>query len=325
MKTTTKFGLGLAALGRPGYINIGHGEDLEEDYSVSVMERRTHKVLDAAWDAGVRYFDCARSYGRAEEFLGKWISTKGIAPDDISVGSKWGYTYTAAWRVQAPEGVAHEVKRHELRVLEGQYAASVKLLGPHLKLYQIHSATPESGVLKNKDVLASLWRLKQSGMQIGLSVSGPNQSATVDQAIAIEFDDVRLFDSVQATWNLLETSAGQSLASAHECGLKVIVKEGLANGRLTSRNVAADFGKKLASLKKVADERGTTVDALSLAAVANQPWVTTVLSGASTVEHLQSNLLAANVVWDNELTEKLGSLVEAPDEYWRRRSELAWN
>ena len=162
-------------------------------------------------------------------------------------------------------------------------------------------------------------------MRIGLSVSGPNQSATVDQAIGIETGGMLLFDSVQATWNLLENSVGQSLRSAHEAGLNVIVKEGLANGRLTARNVAPDFAEQLSSLKQIASERETTVDALALAAVAGQNWVTTVLSGASTVEHLQSNLAASNVDWNDELAKRLEPLVEAPDEYWSRRSELAWN
>ena len=62
-------GLGLAALGRPGYINLGHAADLHADYDVAAMEGRAHAVLDAAHAAGVRYFDAARSYGRAEEFL----------------------------------------------------------------------------------------------------------------------------------------------------------------------------------------------------------------------------------------------------------------
>ena len=322
---TSKFGLGMAALGRPGYINIGHAEDLEQDYSISGMKRRAHTVLDAAWESGVRYFDCARSYGRAEEFLGGWILGKGIDPEDITVGSKWGYTYTAAWRVQTPDGVAHEVKRHELNLLQGQYRASAKWLGPHLKLYQIHSATPESGVLENNEVLECLNRLKQIGMQIGLSVSGPNQSATIDQAISIEFDGERLFDSVQATWNVMETSAGEALQAAHQSGVKVIVKEGLANGRLTSRNADPGFGKKLSLLKEIADELGTSVDALALAAIASRSWVTTVLSGSSTVEHLKSNLAAANVDWDDELLQRLKPLVEPADKYWRCRSELAWN
>lgn len=66
--SVSRMGLGLAALGRPGYINIGHADDLRHDYDIDAMRERAHVVLDAAWDAGVRYFDVARSYGRGEEF-----------------------------------------------------------------------------------------------------------------------------------------------------------------------------------------------------------------------------------------------------------------
>src|SRR3954471_14316652 len=96
----SRIGLGLAALGRPGYINLGHAADLGGEHEVTAMEARAHAVLDAAWDAGVRYYDAARSYGRAEEFLARWLAARRIDPEGVAVGSKWGYTYTAGWRVE---------------------------------------------------------------------------------------------------------------------------------------------------------------------------------------------------------------------------------
>ena len=60
--SVTPIGLGLAALGRPGYINLGHGDDLNYDHDVTAMEAQAHRVLDSAWDVGIRYFDAARSY-----------------------------------------------------------------------------------------------------------------------------------------------------------------------------------------------------------------------------------------------------------------------
>ena len=222
-----KIGLGLAALGRPGYINLGHAEDLNSNYGIGTMRRNAHAVLDTAWELGVRYFDAARSYGRAEEFLADWIQDRNIGRDEIQVGSKWGYTYTAAWQVTPPTGVEHEVKRHDLRVLQTQFQASINHFSDHLGLYQIHSATKDSGVLENREVLERLNGLRQSGIKIGLSVSGVNQSETIDQALTIRFDDELLFGSVQATWNLLETSATESLKKAHGAGVDVIVKESL--------------------------------------------------------------------------------------------------
>src|SRR5215207_8243684 len=81
----TAIGLGLAALGRPGYITLGHADDLQGDYSVATMQAHTHAMLDHAWAAGIRYFDAARSYGRAEEFLGSWLRQRTFGVDDRPV------------------------------------------------------------------------------------------------------------------------------------------------------------------------------------------------------------------------------------------------
>ncbi len=147
-RATAEVGLGLAALGRPGYINLGHGRDVE-DLAVERMERAAHDVLDAAYEEGVRAFDAARSYGRAEAFLASWLERRGLAPGDVQVSSKWGYSYTAGWRVDADE---HEVKELTAAQLRRQWRESSALLGDHLGLYQIHSATIESGVLEDREV-----------------------------------------------------------------------------------------------------------------------------------------------------------------------------
>jgi aryl-alcohol dehydrogenase-like predicted oxidoreductase len=303
-------GLGLAALGRPGYINLGHGEDLRGQTDVDAMERNAHEVLDAALDGGVRYFDAARSYGKAEAFLASWLERRGLDPGEVTVGSKWGYTYTAGWEVDADPP---EVKDLTAATLRRQLAESRAILGPHLRLYQIHSATLESGVLEDRDVLEELSRMREEGLAIGVSVTGPQQAETIRHAL-----EVGGFDTVQATWNLLERSAGPALAEAHGAGLGVLVKEVLANGRLTARG-----GDSL--LTEVAAERGTTPDALAFAAVLAQPWADVTLSGATTVEQLESNLAALDVGYDGELDRLLAPLTEEPDRYWSTRGALPWN
>ena len=303
-------GLGLAALGRPGYINLGHSGDVG-DTDVAAMERHGHGVLDAAYDGGVRYFDAARSYGRAEAFLASWLERRGLAPGDVTVGSKWGYTYTADWRIDADE---HEVKDLSAGTLRRQLGETRALLGEHLALYQIHSATIESGVLDDAEVREELARLREGGVRVGFTATGPRQAATIERAL-----EVGGFDAVQATWNLHERSATAALVAAHEAGLGVIVKEALANGRLTAR------GDADGRLTAAATERGTTPDALALAAVLAQPWADVVLSGAATVDTLRSNLAAIDAAWDAQAEEALAPLAEPAEEYWERRSELAWN
>jgi aryl-alcohol dehydrogenase-like predicted oxidoreductase len=315
-------GLGLAAVGRPGYINLGHGDDLGHQYAAGAMRRRAWMLLDAAWLAGVRYFDAARSYGRAEEFLAAWLNER--AAEGCVVGSKWGYTYTAGWAVNAD---VHEVKDHSLATLERQLGESVALLGSRLRLYQIHSATLVSGVLERVNVLDRLARLKDADppLRVGLTLSGPDSGEVLERALRIERSGQHLFDSVQATFNILEPSLAPLLSAAHADGMGVIVKEALANGRLTGRNREPDFAAKREVLCGTADRMGCTLDQLALAFVLDQPWADCVLSGATTLDQLRSNLGAAALTLDETARRSLRDLAEPPDRYWATRSALAWN
>jgi aryl-alcohol dehydrogenase-like predicted oxidoreductase len=320
--TVTRMGLGMAALGRPGYMTLGHAADLGQRYDPAVMEAHAHTVLDSAYKTGIRYFDVARSYGEAERFLASWLAARDMAPGRVTVGSKWGYTYTAGWQVEAEK---HEVKEHSLPVLRRQVGESKKLLGPHFVLYHIHSATLESGVLENTEVLHEMARLRSEGLCIGLSTTGARQADTLRRAMEIEFDGVPLFGCVQATWNVLEPSAGPALAEAHEAGLGVIVKEALANGRLTTRNDDPAFAPKRHVLEQTAARLGTSLDALSLAAVLAQQWPDVVLSGAATVEQVRSNAAALTVPWDAEAAATLARFAQEPKAYWSERAGLRWN
>jgi aryl-alcohol dehydrogenase-like predicted oxidoreductase len=318
----SRLGLGLAALGRPGYINLGHAEDLHGNYEVQTMHGRANAVLDAAWAGGVRYFDTARSYGRAESFLSSWLSSRRITPADVTVGSKWGYTYTGGWQVDADK---HEVKDHSATTLVRQLAESRELLGEHLRLYQIHSATLESGVLDNRGVHDELARQKATGLRIGLTLSGPHQGETLRRAISVTVKGEPLFDCVQATWNLLERSAEPALRAAHEAGMGVIVKEALANGRLTARNADPAFASSRRMLDGAAARLGVKLDGLALAAALACPWADVVLSGAATVEQFESNLAAFRVRWEDRIEDELRPVNEDPEKYWSVRGRLPWN
>jgi aryl-alcohol dehydrogenase-like predicted oxidoreductase len=268
---------------------------------VEAMRRRAHGLLDAAYAAGIRYVDAARSYGRAEEFLAGWLDARGLGRGELTVGSKWGYRYTADWRVGA---AVNEIKDHSLANLRRQVGESRTLLGDRLRLYQIHSATLESGVLDDANVVGELAALRETGLAIGLTVSGPRQA-----------DVVR---------NVLEPSVGPALAEAGEAGLAVIVKEAVANGRLVQRT-GSPGGEPPEIVRRVARRVGASADAVAIAAALAQPWRSVVLSGAVTVEQLESNLLAAELsLTPGDLVELVGA-AEAPARYWANRAGLAWS
>ncbi|MET8075962.1 aldo/keto reductase [Streptomyces sp. NPDC005303] len=313
---TAHIGLGLAAVARPGYINLGRDHDLglAETRTVDALRARTHELLDAAYAQGVRYFDVARSYGRSEEFLADWL-TKNPHIDDVVIGSKWGYTYTAGWTTDAEK---HEVKDHSVRTYDRQRAETAALLGERLDLYQIHSVTPESPALTDRELHARLAEAAAQGTTIGFSTSGPAQADAIRAALEVTVDGDPLFRTVQSTYNALETSAAPALAEAHDAGLTVIVKEGMANGRLAEAHAPE-------ALKAVAEETSLGCDAVALALVLRQPWVGVVLSGAATTGQLASNLHAAVVDLDDDQLSRLAAVVEEPRVYWERRGQLPWH
>jgi aryl-alcohol dehydrogenase-like predicted oxidoreductase len=308
----SRIGLGLAATGRPAYITTHRDADFGSDRTEAALRERTWQLLDAAYASGVRYVDVARSYGSAELFLGQWFSARGDA-DDLVVGSKWGYTYVGGWDVAAP---VQEVKDLSLSTFERQYRETNALIGDRLRLYQVHSLTVESGALESTALLAALAAHRSNGLLLGITTTGPAQADTVRRAFEVHVDGVQLFSSVQATWNLLEPSAGPALEEAHSGGWAVLVKEALANGRLTRYGDAGAPGTPFGNTAAAA---GVEPDALALAAVLAQPWVTVVLSGAASVDQLMSNLRAGDTP-----VGVLPGLAEPAAQYWATRSARPW-
>lgn len=324
----SRIGLGLAALGRPAYITGGRADDLP-DRSVGGLRARTRAMLDAAYQAGIRYFDAARSYGRAEEFLGGWLASRGHA--DAVAGSKWGYRYTGGWRLDAGP---HEIKEHSLAMFTAQLAETRAQLGGRLALYQVHSLTPDSGLLDDPALLAALERLRADGVLIGLTTSGPGQARTLRRALRVTVDGQPLFAAAQVTWNLLEPSVAAAAAEAAAGGCTILIKEALANGRLAAGRTAAGGAAAAggpaaagssaaagvpAGLAALAAARGVGPDAIAIAAALANPWASVVLSGAVTAGQLQSNLAALSAGDAGDL-----DLAEPPEAYWASRAGRRW-
>jgi aryl-alcohol dehydrogenase-like predicted oxidoreductase len=287
--------------------------DFGNDRSEHAFRVRTWELLDAAYAAGIRYVDVARSYGLAELFLSEWLAARADTAD-LVIGSKWGYTYVGAWDLAAP---VQEVKDLSAAAFERQYGETAALLGDRLCLYQVHSLTIESGALDDAPLLAALARRRDQGLLLGITTTGPKQAETIRRALEVRAGGLPLFSSVQATWNLLEPSAGPALAEASAAGWGVIVKEAVANGRLTP---AGDAGGPESVLSGIAAAWGYDVDALAIAAALAQPWGSIVLSGAATVDQLESNVRALEVA-----VPEIPDLAEPAEEYWSARSARPWS
>lgn len=313
----TRIGIGLAAIARPGYITLGRAQDLPER-SPEALYQRVAAVLDTARAAGVGYVDVARSYGRAEEFLARWLAERGVARHELSVGTKWGYRYTADWQVDA---AVHEEKELSPARFRQQLAESRSLLGDWLDLHQIHSATLSSGVLDDGALLEALVAARRRGdcRAVGLTLTGPESARTLERALAEYVCGEPVFDVVQATFNLLEPSLAPLLRTAHEAGLGVIAKEVFANGRLSEANRRAEDAELLRKLRE--RSAGVPLDQLAVAFARAHPFVDVVLSGAATPAQLESHLTAPALSLEPAAW---ADLAESPERYWAVRASLPW-
>ncbi|GEL24678.1 oxidoreductase [Pseudonocardia sulfidoxydans NBRC 16205] len=318
---TAKLGIGLAAVARPAYITSGRARDLGTERSVETLRERTWEVLDAAVACGVDYVDVARSYGRAEEFLAGWLDAHPGAR--VEVGSKWGYRYVGDWRTDA---AIHEVKDHSITAFTEQLALTRATLGNRFDVYHVHSATLDTGILTDSSMHTQLAALRDEGVRVGISTSGPRQADAIRRALEIRVTGRLLFTSIQSTWNVLEPSAGPALAEAAAAGARVIVKEPVANGLLAPGGQdGSPVAEKAAAL---AEKAGVGLDRLAIAVALARPWAWRVLSGGVDAAQVRSNAAAANVDLrgvDTAVLEELSDLAQPPEQYWAARSARAWS
>ena len=315
-KLDNKIGLGLASLGRPGYINIGHGEDLGEDRSLSKMRANCHQVLDYAYENGIRYFDVARVYGNAEEFLSSWVRKQ----SNFSgfVGSKWGYEYLANWEINVEK---HERKDHSASFLKRQWVETRMNLGKSIDLYHIHSVTPDSKVLDDAEVIKELEAIKKGGIDIGISTSGPEQKKTIENLIKVN-EKLKLFSFLQSTINIFDQSCISILNEAANQKINVIAKEVFSNGMLTNVNKKYHI-KEIENLKNTAKELELSLEELSFLWVYQQPYIKIILTGASTIPQVKENLKSLNKV--KTIIPELTKFAIPVNEYWSIRKTLSWN
>jgi aryl-alcohol dehydrogenase-like predicted oxidoreductase len=311
-------GLGTASIGRPKYINI-KTKLSEEPFNKTRFIQKGKSMLTEAYKQGIRHFDTAPGYGIAESILLEWISE--YQPKAITISTKWGYTYVANFE---PNAKVHEIKEHSLSKLNEQWEVSKQLL-PYLNMYQIHSATLDSGVLENKEVLERLNQLKQEyNLKIGLSTSGDNQNEIIQKALAIKIDNKALFDSFQVTFNVFEQNLLKISRLLKQENKTIILKEALANGRIFPNSNFSQYKNTYNALKAISKKYGTSIDSVALRFCLDSVKPYSVLSGVTEKDHLTSNLLTRNFnLTENEINQ-IKNLAINPYYYWNERKQMPW-
>ncbi|MFH0985573.1 MAG: aldo/keto reductase [Candidatus Omnitrophota bacterium] len=202
-----------------------------------VRDEDSLEALEAAWDAGVNFFDTADIYGEghSEELLKKFL--KGKSRDRWILATKCGWDFytpsqKSASLLQGASGklpsVGHK-KNFDPGYVRFACEQSLKRLGTDaIDLFQLHN--PSLDLIQKGDLVSLLEKLRKEGKIrfIGISVH------TEEEALAA-LEDPRVH-AIQIILNLLDQRMiSRILPEAEKKGVGVIVREPLASGLLSGQ------------------------------------------------------------------------------------------
>jgi aryl-alcohol dehydrogenase-like predicted oxidoreductase len=271
------------------------------NFGIRLDAARTERVVHAALDSGIDFFDTADVYGgtHSEEFLGRAL---GKRRDQIVLASKFGLPLDEQRKGARPEYV--------VRALD----ASLKRLGTdRIDLYQLHRPDPEVPIA---DTLGALEDLKRAGKirEIG---SSNFSAAQIDEAEAAVKPGAARFVSVQNEYSLLHRDPERRVLDA--CvrhGSSFLPYFPLASGILTgkyAKGAPVPSGTRLSAadgpltarflternlelatrLGDFAAKRNHTLLELAFSWLLARKAVVSVIAGATSVEQIEANVTAA--------------------------------
>ena len=315
-------------LGRSGLLvsRVGLGT---MNFGYTVDEPSSFAVMDAAFEAGVNFFDTAdvyggaqspdmkKGYGISEQVVGRWLQRRGRR-DEIVLATK----------VYQPMGLGPNDRRLSAYHIRRACEASLRRLATdHIDLYQMHHvdrATPWE----------EIWQAMEQLLRDGkITYVGSSNFAGWDVALAQSAAAARQFMglvSEQSLYNLAVRSVEQELIPAlRHLGVGLIPYSPLHAGLLAGALQAATEGHifeatmlqridahrdQLDAYERLCREVGAKPAEVAIAWQVHNPAVSAAIIGAMTIEELQVDLGGLSVQLDAEIMERLDQIWPGPGE-----------
>ncbi|MFD7158805.1 aldo/keto reductase [Kribbella sp. NPDC059898] len=280
----------------------------------------TTAIVDAALAAGINLIDTADMYsnGQSEELVGAAIAGR---RDDVVLATKAGL----------PMGEDRNRRGASRRWLTTALENSLRRLGvEYVDLYQVHRWDPTTS---DEETLSALTDLQRTGKIRHFGTSEYPAYRLVEAQWAAERQQLSRFTTEQPSYSLLQRGAEtEVLPVAEQYGLGVLTWSPLASGWLsgavragqevtTSRSafmpdrfdttIPANAAKldAVEQLAKLADQSGLTLIQLALAFITTHPAVTSALIGPRTLDHLNSQLAAADTTLTPDILDAIDTIV----------------
>ena len=282
------------------------------------------RIIHRALDAGINFIDTADVYsaGESEEIVGKALA--GGRRDDVVLATKF---HGAMGEDPNQQGNS---RRWIIREVED----SLRRLGTDwIDLYQVHRPDPGTDI---EETLGALTDLVHQGKVRYLGSSTFPPSVIVEAQWAARDRHLQRFVCEQPPYSILVRGIeAEVLPTCARYGMGVIPWSPLAGGWLSGRyrkdadqqapfsaarrRLAQRFDLSLPAnqrkleaaeaLAQLADEAGLSLIELAIAFVLNHPAVTAAIIGPRTMEQLESQLPAADVVLDPALLDRIDVIV----------------
>jgi aryl-alcohol dehydrogenase-like predicted oxidoreductase len=297
-----------------GTMNFGQNTD----------EREAYRIMDAALDAGVNFFDTANGYGGekrgyTEEIIGRWFAQGGGRRERVVLATKvYGNMEDKNDGPNGESGLsAYKIRRH--------LAGSLKRLQTdHIELYQMHH-------IERRATWDELWEVFQSLVQQGtVDYIGSSNFAGWHLALAQSEAKARKIlglVSEQHKYSLLcREPELEVLPSAEYHGLGVVAWSPLAGGLLGGHAINPQRGSRSSHEGKAVEEKraqlerygalcselGESESNIGLAWILANPALTGPIIGPRTLEQFQSALRSVEIVMKEETLTELNAIFPGP-------------
>ncbi|MEA2296905.1 MAG: hypothetical protein QOE86_4544 [Solirubrobacteraceae bacterium] len=274
-------------------------------FSGGVAFEQSRACTDAAFEAGINFFDTANVYGRgaAESAWGEILSAR---PRDTYVLA------TKVWGRMSDDPADQGLSAPQIAK---QIDASLgRLRTEYVDLYQAHRFDPDVPI---EETIEALQQVVASGKAryLGFSEWTPEQIQA-----AIDIAGADLFVSSQPQYSMLwQAPEAELFELCAENGISQIVWSPLAQGLLTgkyragqapppdSRAAHSEMGSSMSlvmndarleavdRLRPIADQAGLSLTELALAWVLRRPEVASAIVGASRPEQVHANAKASGI------------------------------
>ncbi len=286
----------------------------------STTQDEATAIVGAALETGINVIDTADMYsqGESEEMVGKAVASH---RDDIVLATK----------VSLPMGEERNHQGSSRRWLVTELDHSLRRLGvDHIDLYQIHRWDPSTS---DEETLSALTDLQRSGKIRYFGSSTFPAYRIVQAEWAARENHLSRYVTEQPSYSILQRGIETHvLPVTEQYGLGVLAWSPLASGWLsgaireggeiaTNRStfmpqrfditIPSNRAKldAIEQLAKVADEAGLTMIQLALGFVTAHPAVTSAIIGPRTLEHLHSQLAAADTVLTADVLDAIDRIV----------------